>query len=57
MQTSQPRRRPPTTIPTQRTAHDTEIVDEMGALLDEIDGILEENAVETVRMYVQRGGQ
>jgi ubiquitin-like protein Pup len=31
--------------------------EEMDALIDEIDGLLEENAAEFVESYVQRGGQ
>ncbi len=31
--------------------------DEMDALVDEIDEVLEENAEEFVKNYVQRGGQ
>lgn len=30
---------------------------EMDAMLDEIDGVLEENAEEFVKGYVQKGGQ
>ena len=33
------------------------IFDEIDALLDEIDGVLEDNAEEFVRSYVQKGGQ
>lgn len=40
-----PIRRPPTTIPTKRSVHDVEIIDEMSELLDQIDDILDENAV------------
>jgi ubiquitin-like protein Pup len=32
-------------------------VDDVDALLDEIDDVLEENAEEFVRAYVQKGGQ
>jgi ubiquitin-like protein Pup len=32
-------------------------VDEIDDLLDEIDSVLEENALEVVRCFVQRGGQ
>lgn len=56
-QRSTPTRRPPTTIPTSRNAHDAELVDEMEDFLDEVDALLEENALETVRRYRQRGGQ
>lgn len=31
--------------------------DDLDSLLDEIDGVLEENAEEFVRNYVQKGGQ
>lgn len=55
--TARPERRPPTTIPTQRTIHDAELVDDLDALLDEIDEVLETNALETVRLYVQKPGQ
>ena len=34
-----------------------EIKDELDDLLDEIDGVLEENAEEFVRGYVQKGGE
>jgi ubiquitin-like protein Pup len=57
MRTSQPPRRPPTTRPIVPKAHDTELVDTMDDLLAEIDGCLEENAIETVRTFVQQGGQ
>lgn len=32
-------------------------VDEMDALLDEIDGVLEENAESFVQGFIQKGGQ
>lgn len=57
-QTSQPRtRRPPTTQPVTPAAHDATLMDEMDALLDEIDDVLETNALEVTRAYRQRGGQ
>ena len=31
--------------------------EDMGAILDEIDDVLEENAEDFVRAYVQKGGQ
>ena len=31
--------------------------DDVDAILDEIDGVLEENAEEFVRSYVQKGGE
>ena len=34
-----------------------ELLDDVDALLDEIDDVLEENAEEFVRGYVQKGGQ
>ena len=34
-----------------------ELKDEMDALIDEIDEVLEENAEEFVKNYVQRGGE
>lgn len=57
----QTRRRPPTTKavapPVERKAHDAELIDEMDDLLDEIDRALEDNALETVRLYRQHGGE
>ncbi|MEO6513054.1 MAG: ubiquitin-like protein Pup [Candidatus Saccharimonadales bacterium] len=45
----------PADIPTQPT---TEIkTDDIDAVLDEIDGVLESNAEEFVRGFVQKGGQ
>lgn len=55
--TANPKRRPPTTIPRERSAHDAELVDEMDALLDEIDDVLEENALEVTQRYRQKGGE
>jgi ubiquitin-like protein Pup len=40
--------------PPKTESNDTEAVDK---LLDEIDEVLEENAEEFVRSYVQKGGQ
>ena len=51
------RRRPPTVSTPTPAAHDTELIDEMDALLDEIDNVLETNALEVTRAYRQRGGQ
>ncbi|WP_164700158.1 ubiquitin-like protein Pup [Modestobacter sp. KNN46-3] len=34
-----------------------EMTDDVDSILDEIDGVLEENAEEFVRAYVQKGGQ
>lgn len=52
-----PKRRPPTVSTPTPAAHDTELVDSMDQLLDEIDAVLEENALEVTRSYRQRGGQ
>ncbi|MGI9016606.1 MAG: ubiquitin-like protein Pup [Euzebya sp.] len=41
-------------VETETTEVDTSDVDD---LLDEIDGVLEENAEEFVKNYVQKGGQ
>lgn len=57
MQTAQPRRRPPTVSTPTPAAHDTELVDDLDALIDEIDSVLEENALEVTRTYRQKGGQ
>lgn len=54
---SRPNPKPPTTSTAKPTIHDTHLVDEMDALLDDIDSVLEENALEVVRAYRQRGGQ
>lgn len=50
--------------PQQREEHTVDIAtaagiqtSELDALLDEIDGVLEVNAEEFVRSYVQKGGQ
>ncbi|HSX48375.1 MAG TPA: ubiquitin-like protein Pup [Candidatus Nanoarchaeia archaeon] len=42
-------------IPTGSTA--TKVKEDLDDLLDEIDEVLEENAEEFVRAYVQKGGQ
>ena len=34
-----------------------EMTEDVDSILDEIDGVLEENAEEFVRSYVQKGGQ
>jgi ubiquitin-like protein Pup len=34
-----------------------EMTEDVDSILDEIDGVLEENAEEFVRQYVQKGGQ
>lgn len=38
-------------------ANDTDLVDSMSDFLDEVDAILEENALEVTQHYRQRGGQ
>lgn len=53
----QPRRRPPTVSTPTPAAHDTQLVDEMDTLLDEIDAVLEENVLETLRAFRQKGGE
>lgn len=53
--TTKPGRRPPTTIPTQRTVHDTELVDEMDSFIDEVDALLEDQ--EWMLTFRQKGGQ
>lgn len=50
-----PTRRPPTTIPTRRSVHDAELVDDVDALLDEIDGVLEDQ--EWMTRFRQKGGE
>lgn len=55
--TDQPRRRPPTITTPTPTAHDTTLVDDMDTLLDEIDAVLEENVLETLRAFRQKGGE
>ena len=41
----------------QQSATGEKLKEEMDDLLDEIDSVLEENAEEFVKSYVQRGGQ
>ena len=43
--------------PQKRAKKGEELKDEMDALIDEIDEVLEENAEEFVKNYVQRGGE
>lgn len=52
-----PKRRPPTVSTPAPAPHDTELIDSMDQLLDEIDEVLEQNALEVTRTYRQRGGQ
>ncbi len=52
--------RSPQDQPTYETAprgSDKEAVTQIDALLDEIDSVLEENAEEFVKNYVQKGGE
>lgn len=53
--TTRPERRPPTIVPTERTAHDAELVDDMDSFLDEVDAVLEDQ--EWMLRFHQRGGQ
>ena len=57
MQRNKHIRRPAATAPTDATNHHTELVDSMDALLDEIDNVLEDNALEVTRTYRQKGGE
>jgi hypothetical protein len=52
--TTRPERRPPTTVPTGRTAH-AELVDEMDDFLDEVDALLKNQ--EWLLRFRQKGGQ
>jgi ubiquitin-like protein Pup len=64
---SEQKRKTPSSLPGESAgeAHDKDalrekgkkISEELDALLDEIDGVLEENAAEFVASYVQHGGQ
>jgi prokaryotic ubiquitin-like protein Pup len=42
---------------TQPAAKGEELKDEMDDILDEIDSVLEENAEEFIKSYVQKGGE
>jgi ubiquitin-like protein Pup len=42
---------------TQTSSKASELKEEMDGLLDEIDSVLEENAEEFVKSYVQKGGE
>ncbi|MQA34599.1 ubiquitin-like protein Pup [Modestobacter roseus] len=44
-------------VDTEASERTKEVTDDVDSLLDEIDGVLEENAEEFVRAYVQKGGQ
>ena len=41
----------------ETTAKGQELKDEMDEIIDEIDSVLEQNAEEFVKSYVQKGGQ
>lgn len=41
----------------EKTEQNQQLNDDIDELLDEIDGVLEENAEEWVRSFVQKGGQ
>ena len=57
-QASRPKtHRPPGVSTPVPAAHDTELLDEMDAFLDEVDALLESNILETVQQYVQKGGE
>lgn len=45
------------TAETEVTERNEKLSEDVDAMLDEIDGVLEENAEEFVRSYVQKGGQ
>lgn len=53
--TSRPNRKPPTTAPAAPVVHDTELIDEMDALLRDIDELLEDQ--EHLLRFRQRGGE
>jgi prokaryotic ubiquitin-like protein Pup len=44
-------------VDTETSERTKEVTDDVDSLLDEIDGVLEENAEEFVKSYVQKGGQ
>jgi len=41
----------------EATEPNTKLADDVDSILDEIDDVLEENAEEFVRQYVQKGGE
>ena len=43
--------------PTVREDTSTEVIEDVDDLLDEIDEVLEENAEEFIKNYVQKGGE
>ena len=44
-------------VDTDAAERHKEMTEDVDSILDEIDGVLEENAEEFVRQYVQKGGQ
>jgi len=44
-------------VDTEVSERTKEVTDDVDSLLDEIDGVLEENTDEFVKAYVQKGGQ
>jgi prokaryotic ubiquitin-like protein Pup len=44
-------------VDTDAAERHKEMTDDVDSILDEIDGVLEENSEEFVRQYVQKGGQ
>lgn len=44
-------------VDTTASERTKEVSDDVDSLLDEIDGVLEENAEEFVKSYVQKGGE
>jgi ubiquitin-like protein Pup len=44
-------------VDTEAAERRQEMTEDVDSLLDEIDGVLEENSEEFVRSYVQKGGQ
>jgi prokaryotic ubiquitin-like protein Pup len=44
-------------VDTEVSERTKEVTEDVDSLLDEIDGVLEENAEEFVKSYVQKGGQ
>ena len=44
-------------VDTEVAERHKEMTEDIDAILDEIDGVLEENAEEFVKAYVQKGGQ
>lgn len=51
------RRLPGSAVPTKRKPADAELIADTGDFLDEVDELLEENDLEVVQRYRQRGGQ